>query len=115
MKKYCRETIGYGLMIILCLGLLPMTGQARVFVETQVVSGTITAVHDNVVELDGNEVFYYPANAGITMNLGPGSVVTLRYYVDRRSNGTRKYIAYAAGKNALKKQQAPSAEKGKNK
>ena len=97
-------------VIILCLGLMPLQGHARLVVETKIVSGTITAVKNNAVELDGNGIFYYPAKKNMKMGLGPGKVVTLRYYVDNRDKPINKYIEYAPGADSLAPK-APPAEK----
>ena len=103
--------IRFVLVILLWIGLMPLAGQARVFLETEVVSGTITAVQDHAVELDGNGVFYYPANKEIKMNLKPGRVVTLRYYVDQSGQPVRKYVEYAAGKNKLAPKTPPTIKR----
>ena len=87
---------------ILCLVLLPLPGQARLVIEAKIISGTITMVKDNAVALDGGSDLYYPASSNIEMKLKPGSVVTLRYYVDKGgAEPINKYFQYKAGENTL--------------
>ena len=57
-----KRIIRLSIMTVACLCILPLYTQARIFVDAEIVSGTITAVQDNAVELDGNGTFYYPAN-----------------------------------------------------
>lgn len=111
MKLYRNNTIRYIIIVMICAGIFAVKAGARVSIQTKIVSGTITAINNNTVELDNNGIVYYPAKKTITMKLDVGSVVTLRYYVDNSDNGTRKYLEYAAGKNTLAKKTPPPVKR----
>jgi hypothetical protein len=111
MMRYRRKIIRYLVMTLLCLSLVPLPGIAQIIIETETVSGTITRIKDNAVELDGTGTFYYPANKNMTVSLKAGEVVTLRYYVDHRDKPMRKYVEFAAGRGTLPPPKAPQAEK----
>lgn len=103
MKFYRNKTSRYFIMIMLCLVLVPLPGNADIVIETEIVSGTITKVRGGVVELDGNGTLYYPFNKMNKMTLKRGNTVTLRYFVDMRDpdKPTKKYTEYALGINSL--------------
>lgn len=103
MKQIQKIAIGFSIAALLCLFLLPLPGQARLVIESKIISGTITLVQDNAVALDGGSVLYYPASSQIKMKLKPGSVVTLRYYVDKGGDEpVNKYFQYKVGMNSLR-------------
>lgn len=101
MMRFGNINIRWVVILIICLGLVPLSVSARVVIYSKIISGTITTVKDNAVELDGNGIYYYPAKKRMEMDLKPGQVVTLKYYVDYGDHQKRKYIEYAPGQNTL--------------
>lgn len=107
-----NRTIRFLFMALFCLALMPLPGQARILIQTEVVSGVIARVDGNAVSLVGDQTVYYPDNERIKMELKPGNTVTLRYYVDHHGDQpTRKYFEYAPGKNTLAKIIPPRVDK----
>ncbi len=85
---------------ILMLGCFTGTHSfAKIGFITQIVSGKIVRVDDNIIELYA-DYEYHPGNKNWEVELDPGSYVTLRYYVDPNTKN-RVYIEYAPGKNTL--------------
>lgn len=111
MMRFSKNIICYLVMTLLCLSMVPLQGIAQIIIETETVSGTITRIKDNAVELDGTGTFYFPANKNMIVTLKAGEVVTLRYYVDHRDKPKRKYVEFAAGWNTLPSPKAPRDEK----
>lgn len=100
---------------LFCLvALMPLQGHARVLLKTELVSGVISKVEDNVVSLVGDDNCYYPDSKRVEMDLEPGNMVTLRYYVDLQGDHpVRKYFQYAPGKNSLPKAVPPPVDNSK--
>ena len=112
MIRFQSILIRFLIAAVFCLVLVPLPGQARLVIEAKTISGTITMVKDNAVALDGGSVLYYPASSQIEMKLKPGSVVTLRYYVDKGGDEpVNKYFQYKAGMNSLRNPPPPPVPK----
>ena len=96
------------IVTICCMGLLPLLAQAAIYIETKIVSGTISAVRDNAVELDGTGTFYYPASEKMTMTLKLGDNITLKYFIDNsRGEPRRVYVEFAPGMFSLNQSAPP--------
>jgi hypothetical protein len=114
MKLFRNKIIHLALITMLCLAFTPLPGAATMFLQTEAVSGTITAIENNAVELDGSGPLYYPVKPTLTMDLKVGSVVTLLYYVDRQNEKPiKKYVEYAPGRNSLTPKTPPMKKKEK--
>lgn len=113
MIRFQSILIRFLMAAVFCLVLVPLPGQARLVIEAKTISGTITLVKDNAVALDGGSDLYYPASSKIEMKLKPGSVVTLRYYVDMGGDKPiNKYFQYKSGVDTLPNPPPPPVPKG---
>ncbi|KJS30657.1 MAG: hypothetical protein VR64_15760 [Desulfatitalea sp. BRH_c12] len=101
-------------ILLICLCLIPLHGYAGIYIETELVSGTVTSVRDGAIELDGNGISYYPASQRIEVDLKIGSVVTLRYYVDNSGEPVNKIVEYALGRDSLAQWEPPVEDKELN-
>lgn len=104
-----KITICLLFILSLCFGITSQVN-AKVFFETQIVSGTITDIRDNIIELDGY-TNYYPANENLTIDLQIGTEVTIRYFIS--IDEVKKYLEYAPGLDTISLPDRPAHDKYK--
>lgn len=93
-----KNNIVSALFIIVVLS-LTYQAQAKMYVQTFVVSGTIAVIRDNIITLDDG-ISYAPINPDQQLNVSEGQMVSLRYIID--PNGDVKYSEVVAGEGKLK-------------
>ncbi|MCF6245803.1 MAG: hypothetical protein L3J69_00435 [Desulfobacula sp.] len=99
-----RKTKSYILHIITGIALLaiilPSGVTAKIFIETSLIAGQVISISEkNIIQLDNGSV-YLPAHENIKLNIVPGQIVTIRYYILDQEE--KRYIEVAPGKNSLK-------------
>ena len=105
-----KGIIPWLVIAVCCMGWIPLVAQAGIYIDTKVISGTISAVKNYAVELDGTGTFYYPASEKMVVNLKPGDNITLRYFIDNsRGEPVRVYVEFAPGKYSLSESAPPKA------
>lgn len=92
-----RQMLGMVVLLLLWCT-LHGNGEARVMVEMQTATGTITNIRDNIITLKGGSLFY-PGVTYVSPPLNTGMIVTIRYY--KAPDGTHIYKEVALGKNTL--------------
>ena len=98
-----RDKIKYLVLFCVCFSmiscLLPATSWARLVIETEVVSGSITRKYaDHSVALDNGKK-YQPSRKGLSIDLPVGKTVTLRVV---KEAGKNIFFDFAPGLNSLK-------------
>ena len=87
------------LLFIVCLFIgIASQLNAKVFLDTQIVSGTITNIQNNIIELD-RYTNYYPANEKLSINLKIGTEITIRYFTS--IDEVKTYLEYSPGLNTI--------------
>ena len=77
---------------------------AKSFLDSQLTSGTIKNIEEEVINIDDKGVFY-PAPIIGKLDLNSGDSVTLRYYVD--NSGRKVYVEIRKGLNSLSERSNP--------
>lgn len=105
MASKIKNIIVLGVILLSCSVFVVSSVNAKMGIPTQLVSGTITAVKDGVIELDGEEN-YHPVNMDKKVSLATGKTVTIRYVTS--PDGTKKYVEIAPGLDTLSPEEMPS-------
>lgn len=96
-------------VFLVCLILLVLASMsaAKLYIETDTVTGIVADIKNNVITLDSG-IQYFPARDHMDLNIQVGAYATLRFYID----AAQKYwfIDAAAGENSLIKSK-PQEEK----
>lgn len=90
--------------------ILPLHAGAKLTLDTQTISGIIVGIQDKVIELEGG-ARYYPLNKDQVLDVHPGDLVTLVFYIDPEEKNY--YVAVAPGKNSLSGIAQPEQNQGK--
>lgn len=94
-------------VFILALCSLAMVSHchAGLSVTTELATGMVVRIHENVITLDSGMQFH-PAGQHMKLEVAVGDQVTIRFFTD--AEGKNKYTAVAPGKNSLTKSPAPA-------
>lgn len=89
---------------------MPLHSNAKLIITTQIATGGIVGIQNNVIELEGGSI-YYPPKKDVTLNFQPGDLVTIEFYIDLEEKNY--YVEIALGENTLSASPPPE-RKGKN-
>lgn len=94
---------------LICLVLLAMVtlSDARLYIDTDTVTGIVVDVKDNVITLDSGTK-YYPASDDMNLEAQIGSYITIRFFVD--VDQKNRFTEVAAGKYRLLPTPAPEVK-----
>lgn len=98
------------LFLFLCT--LLINTNAKLMITTQIATGTISLIQENAIQLEEDYNTYYPIKKAEILNVQPGDLVTLEFYID--PEGKRYYVAVALGKNTLKASPPPKPTQKKS-
>lgn len=100
------------IIVPICIGLfltiIAAPVAAKYFLETEIFSGKVTSLKDNVIEINGKTQFL-PAPSITKSGVRVGSTVTIRYYINRTDDNV--YVEVKKGKNSIKKSYPPRPKK----
>ena len=95
---FIKKSIGFIVICLFLFCILQVNANAKLIITTKIATGIILNIQDKAIEIEGGST-YFPFNKTITLNLQPGDLITLEFYVD--SEGIKKYVAFALGENTL--------------
>lgn len=93
-----KETANIIILTLFLSMIFPLTGNARVAVLSDIASGQVIRIQDNVITLESG-VSYYPAHKNMKIDIKVGDVISLRIISD--TENMYKYTEIAIGKNSL--------------
>ena len=109
MKMSIKKSLfGVSTICLILLALAPANSPARVYINTEIASGIVTDISNNVITLDSG-VQYYPAAKATVPEINVGTAITLRFYTDTEQKN--RYLEVAPGKNSLAKLPVPVEKK----
>jgi len=107
---YYKKITGLFIVFLLIICIMPLHSNAKLIITTQIATGIIVGIQDNVIELEGGYLFY-PKKKDVTLNFQPGDLVTLEYYINPEEKNY--YVKFALGENTLSASPPPERKEKK--
>jgi hypothetical protein len=98
MRLLKKKTINIIILSLFLSVIFPLTGNTRVAVLSDIATGQVIRIQDNVITLDSG-VSYYPANKNMKIDIKVGDVISIRIISD--TENMYQYTEIAIGKNSL--------------
>lgn len=107
---FYKKITGLCIIFLLIVCIMPLHSNAKIIIATQIVSGEIVEIQENVIELEGGSI-YYPAKKNVTLDFHPGDLVTVEFFVDPEEKNY--YLEIALGENTLSASPPPERKEKK--
>jgi len=92
-------------LFMLCM--IPLNSYAQLMITTEIATGEIAGIQNNVIELEDGTIFH-PAREGEELNFQPGDMVTIEFYTNPEEEIF--YLNIAPGENTLSATPTPEKE-----
>jgi hypothetical protein len=102
-----RKAIRVFMISLFLLAIGPLQGRAQLYVMTELATGKVIKIQDNVITLDSGKQFYPDKNNKKIeiIEIKVGDDATLRFFTDAEK--INRYTEVGIGKNSLSNSPAP--------
>ena len=102
INNYKKYSISFFIILML---ILPSPIMAKMYMQTQVISGQATAIKsDNMITLDDGST-YLSEKQDMALNISSGQIISIRFFTNAK--GENIYIETAPGENSIDRTPVP--------